>query len=69
MTSESKNTVGRRDFLKTLGVGAGAAAVAAAPLATQAVADTETADERTKTRYKGDSADVQAYYRVNSYPK
>jgi hypothetical protein len=44
------------------------AAVTAAPLASQAVADSESNDEKRKARYKADSASVQTYYRVNSYP-
>jgi hypothetical protein len=68
MKSEPKTKFGRRDFLRGLGAGAGVAAVAATPLATQAVADTETNDEKRKARYKADSAEVQTFYRVNSYP-
>jgi gas vesicle protein len=63
--------VGRRDFLRGIGTGAvgGTAALIAAPLAaTPAKADSETANERTKARYKADSPDIQAYYRVNRYP-
>ena len=62
---ESKSKVGRRDFLRVLG--AGAAATAAAPLATEAKADSETNDEKRKTRYK-ESDHVKAYYRSNRYP-
>jgi len=68
MKSEPKTKLGRRDFLRALGAGAGIAAVTAAPLATQAVADTETNDEKRKARYKADSAHVQTFYRVNRYP-
>ncbi|MSO67582.1 MAG: twin-arginine translocation signal domain-containing protein [Pseudolabrys sp.] len=68
MKSEPKTTLGRRDFLRALGAGAGVAAATAAPLATQAVADTENNDEKRKARYKADSANVQAFYRVNRYP-
>jgi hypothetical protein len=68
MKSESKTKLGRRDFLRALGAGAGVAAVTAAPLASQAVADSETNDEKRKARYKADSASVQTYYRVNRYP-
>ena len=67
MKQNDKRTVGRRDFLRVLGVGAGAAATA--PLATAAKADSETSDEKRKARYKADSADVQNYYRVNRYPR
>jgi hypothetical protein len=60
-------TVGRRDFLRALATGAGAAAVSAGPLATSAAADTENNDEKRKARYK-DSDWVKTYYRVNRYP-
>jgi hypothetical protein len=68
MKSESKPKLGRRDFLRALGAGAGVAAVSAAPLAGSAAADTETNDEKRKARYKADSAEVKTYYRVNGYP-
>lgn len=59
--------VGRRDVLRALGGGATLAA-AAGPLATEAVADSESNAEKTKARYKADSPEVQTYYRVNRYP-
>jgi hypothetical protein len=68
MKPEPKTKLGRREFLRALGAGAGVAAVSAAPLATQAAADNETNDEKRKARYKADSASVQTYYRVNRYP-
>ena len=68
MKPEPKTKLGRREFLRALGAGAGVAAVSAAPLATQAAADNETNDEKRKARYKPDSASVQTYYRVNRYP-
>lgn len=64
MKTKDKPTVGRREFLRVLGVGAGAAAV---PLATAAQADTESNDEKRKARYK-ETDHVKAYYRVNRYP-
>jgi hypothetical protein len=67
MKSDGKTKLGRRDFLRVLGAGAGAAAVTA-PLATPAAADTENNDEKRKARYKADSAEVKTYYRVNRYP-
>jgi hypothetical protein len=69
MKSETKPKLGRRDFLRVLGAGAGAAVTTAAPLATPAVADTENYDEKRKARYKANSAEVQTFYRVNGYPK
>lgn len=63
----SKPKVGRRDFLRALGAGAGVAVTAAAPLATEAKADSETNDEKRKARYK-ETDHVKAFYRVNRYP-
>ena len=63
--SDHKPTIGRRDFLRALG--AGAAITAAAPLATEVKADSETNDEKRKSRYK-ETDHVKAYYRVNRYP-
>ena len=68
MAQERKTSVGRRDFLRTLGAGAGVAVTAAAPLATPAQADTETNEEKRKARYKANSPEVQTFYRVNRYP-
>jgi hypothetical protein len=63
-----KNALGRRDFLRTVGVGAvGAGATLATPLITAAHADSENNDEKRKTRYK-ETDHVKAYYRVNRYP-
>ena len=68
MKSENQTKPGRPDFLRVLGAGAGVAVATAAPLATQAVADSENNDEKRKARYKADSASIQTYYRVNRYP-
>jgi hypothetical protein len=65
MKAERNTILGRRHFLRALGFGA--AASAAAPLATEAVADSESNDEKRKARYK-ESDHVKAYYRVNKYP-
>jgi len=67
MKRESKTTVGRREFLRTLGAGAGVAVAAAAPLATEAKADNESNDEKRKSRYR-ETDHVKTYYRVNRYP-
>jgi hypothetical protein len=66
MNSKDKSTVGRREFLRAIGVGATTAV--AAPLAGEALADTENNDEKRKARYKADSSEVQTFYRVNRYP-
>src|ERR1700730_14733723 len=60
--------VGRRDFLRTLGAGAGVAGTASAPLAQVAAADSESNEEKRKARYQANSPDVQDFYRVNRYP-
>jgi hypothetical protein len=65
MQSKDKTAVGRREFLRALG--AGATVAVAAPLATEAKADTETNDEKRKARYK-ETDHVKAFYRVNRYP-
>lgn len=65
MQSKDRTVVGRRDFLRALG--AGATAAAAAPLATEAKADSENNDEKRKPRYQ-ESDHVKRYYRVNRYP-
>jgi len=65
MQTKRKTTVGRREFLRVLG--AGGAAAAAAPLAGEAKADSETNDEKRKARYK-ETDHVKTYYRVNRYP-
>jgi hypothetical protein len=68
MKSTEKTTVGRREFLRTIGLGAGVAVTATAPLVTDAKADTETNDEKRKSRYQ-ETDHVKTYYRVNGYPK
>ena len=65
--TQSEKRVARRDFLRVLGAGAGVAAGAAAPLATAAMADNESNDEKRKARYK-ETDHVKAFYRVNRYP-
>ena len=68
MKNEKKATVGRRDFLRKVGVGAvGASATLATPLIAPAQADSESNDEKRKARYK-ETDHVKAYYRVNRYP-
>jgi hypothetical protein len=69
MKTNRMSTVGRREFLRALSAGAGVAVTAAAPLATEARADSESSADKRKARYKPNSADVQSFYRVNRYPK
>jgi hypothetical protein len=58
--------VGRRDFLRALGAGGGASAVAAS-IPTEAIADNESSDEKRKARYR-ETEHVKTFYRVNRYP-
>jgi hypothetical protein len=67
MKQEGKTAVGRREFLRTIGAGAGLAATAAVPLATKAAASESDADKK-KARYR-ESDHVKTFYRVNGYPK
>ena len=67
MKRDARMTVARRDFLRAMGAGAGLAATAAVPLATDARADSETNDEKRKSRYK-ETDHVKTFYRVNRYP-
>jgi hypothetical protein len=68
MKPDNKAKIDRRDLLRVLGVGAGAAASPVA-LVGQAQADTGSSDEKRKARYDANSDDVKAFYRVNHYPK
>jgi secreted PhoX family phosphatase len=64
--STSKMAFGRRQFLHALGV---AAAATGSPLLTSnANADSETLNEKRKTRYQ-ESNHVKTFYRVNAYPR
>jgi hypothetical protein len=66
MKQSEKTKVGRRDVLRVLGIGAGAAAMTPS-LGGEARADSESNDEKRKARYK-ETDHVKAYYRVNRYP-
>jgi hypothetical protein len=66
MKEQGKMAVGRRRFLVSAGVAA-AATVAAPALTVEARADSESNDEKRKSRYKL-TDHVKAYYRVNRYP-
>jgi hypothetical protein len=66
---KANNKVGRRDFLRGLGAGAGVAATASGPLAQEAAAAEDVSDEeKRKARYQANSPEVQDFYRVNRYP-
>ena len=66
MKQQDKTKLGRRDFLRAMGAGAGLAVTAAAPLATEAAATESDADKK-KARYK-ETDHVKNYYRVNRFP-
>jgi len=68
MSNEKEAKVGRRDFLRRVGVGTvGAGATLATPLISSAQADSESNDEKRKARYQ-ETDHVKEYYRVNRYP-
>jgi hypothetical protein len=67
--SAKKESLRRRDVLRALGMGTGAAVAASAPLVEPAAAQGVSDAEKRKARYQSNSADVQNYYRVNRYPK
>jgi len=68
MRDEKRTTVGRRDFLRKVGIGTvGVGATLATPLMAPAQADSENNDEKRKARYQ-ETEHVKAYYRVNRYP-
>jgi hypothetical protein len=62
---QDKLSLGRRQFVRVLGIGT--AVASAAPLAAAA---TETADnaKKRRARYQANSPEVQTFYRVNRYP-
>jgi len=69
MKTGDRSKMGRRDFLRNVGLGTAGLAVAvaaAAPLATEAEA-AESMQEAKKARYNPNSEDVKNYYRVNRY--
>jgi hypothetical protein len=56
--------IGRRDFFRVLAVGAAAAATTS-PCTSAHAADFP---DKRKARYRANSPNVQAFYRVNRYP-
>jgi hypothetical protein len=59
--------IGRREFLRSIGAGAAVTATASAAMTGEALADTETNEEKRKSRYQ-ESDHVKTFYRVNRYP-
>jgi hypothetical protein len=66
-TTKGRHALGRREFLRKVGGSAGVAIAADAPLAGKARADSETNDEKRKSRYR-ETEEVKTFYRVNRYP-
>jgi len=67
MSDRLNPTIGRRDLLRVLTVGA--AAASSAPVAVAAVAPQPTNSANPgKARYQANSPEVQTFYRVNRYP-
>ena len=67
MSDRSSPAIGRRDLLRVMAAGAGAAALSTAPVNIAAAKNLETAKDR-KPRYRADSPEVQTFYRANRYP-
>ena len=65
MKAQGKLSLGRRQFFRVLGAGTAVGAVGS--LATEAVADSESNDEKRKPRYR-ESDEVKTFYRLNRYP-
>jgi hypothetical protein len=72
MKTDEKSKIGskiaRRDVLRVVGLGAGAAMVPPLFIA-EARADTENDSDKRKARYNANSEHIKAFYRVNGYPK
>ena len=67
MKGRSPTTVHRRDLLRLAIAGAGAVAASTVVPETAAAKPVNLKDKR-KARYQANSAEVQEFYRVNSYP-
>ncbi len=67
MENRLNPNIGRRDLLRVLAAGAGAAAVSTAPVAA-ATPETKDAAKKRRARYQANSPEVQTFYRVNRYP-
>jgi hypothetical protein len=65
MKQQDKKAVGRREFLRTMGAGAGVAAVAATPMVATNASAQQKEDPKTKARYQ-ETDHVKTFYRVNS---
>jgi hypothetical protein len=68
MGGRYKATIGRRQLLRGGMLGIVATATSALESG-RVAADTETDDEKRRTRFQADATEVQTFYRVNRYPK
>jgi hypothetical protein len=59
--------IARRDVLRTLAAGVGAAAVGMVP-STAAAAESANSAKKARAQYDANSAEVRTFYRVNRYP-
>ena len=66
MKAQSKLSLRRRQFFRVLGASTAAGAIGS--IATEAVADSESNDEKRRARYR-ETDEVKTYYRVNRYPR
>jgi hypothetical protein len=70
MSSERKTrhaAIARRDVLRVLATGVGAAAAGTVPLPAAAAQSAEAA-KKARAGYDANSREVQTFYRVNRYP-
>jgi hypothetical protein len=65
MKSADKTVLKRREFFKAISIGAVVASTI--PLATEVRADSESNQDKRKTRYR-ETDEVKTFYRVNRYP-
>lgn len=66
MKAQDDKQVGRRGFFRLVGTGVAVGAIA--PVAREAVADSESDSDKRKARYR-ETDEVKTYYRVNRYPR
>lgn len=67
MNDQLNPKIGRRNLLRVLAAGAGTVAANASPLAAAATHSAD-ADKKQSARYRANSSEAQALYRVNRYP-
>jgi hypothetical protein len=69
MDERNHLAIGRRDLLRVVAsVGIAAAAISASPGADHTKSKSADSRGKRKSQYQGNSAEVRAFYRVNSYP-